>query len=224
MLQAVLHLFQVCLQVIHEFGNDLAELGVVGRESRVDTLSVILADRHRMLIRPFGRLRPMCGGRAGRLRSAGDSPLDRLRQVLSATRRAARLFVPFHGMRGRATIGICTPLLRSRRVAVYPSITGICISIRTTSKVWRLAASRASTPFSAVTTSAPARCRISRVSLRFVSPSSTTRMRVPWRLGEADPACGRSGWMSAKGKSERLVAWSGPGSMVAVKVLPGPIR
>ena len=66
---------------------------------------------------------------------------------------------------------------RMARVAVRPSMTGICMSIRMTSNRDRPTASTARAPFSTVTTSAPAEPRISWTTRWLVGWSSASRTR-----------------------------------------------
>ena len=62
-------------------------------------------------------------------------------------------------------------------MAAYPSMMGICISIKMRSKDSVVAFETACKPFSAASTRAPARPKTNWINLRFVSPSSTTSMR-----------------------------------------------
>ena len=131
-------------------------------------------------------------------RSAGGSWAEMVRRRASRSiglarkplQPAARHFSssPFMAFAVRAMIGMVTPSRRRRVVAAYPSMTGICMSIRTTSNGWVPARSTASLPLVASSTSPPARSSTIRISRRLASPSSTTSTRVPARVSRGGAA------------------------------------
>jgi len=91
-------------------------------------------------------------------------------------------------------MGTRQPDFRSCAVALKPSRTGICISIRTT-WYWEPAvasceiASIAFCPLSTMRTAAPAFVRKNLMSRWLSTPSSATRTRTPSSAPEVDPAC-----------------------------------
>ena len=77
-----------------------------------------------------------------------------------------------------ARIGLVKPASLKVRVAAKPSITGICISISSSSYSPLLAFSTAIAPFSASSTISPAFRRTSPASCRFAAVSSVIRIRA----------------------------------------------
>ena len=100
---------------------------------------------------------------------------------------------------------------------------GICMSIRTTSKLPASALSDPLFPSSAHSTVAPARWSTSEMSFRFEAPSSTSSTRMAGKCSDASPVLRAAPDATAifDGSVIRTPS-SEPASIVTVKVLPFP--
>ncbi len=131
---------------------------------------------------------------------------------------------PFIALAVSAMIGSVQPRRRSSRVAVWPSITGICMSIRIRSNDSSATRSSAIWPFSASLTRSPTSSSRMRTSWRFSLPSSTTstwRSGKVQRVGSAAATAASSEASMAGGASSSIPSRSPAGS-IRWKVVPCP--
>ena len=123
----------------------------------------------------------------------------------------------------RAMIGSVQPRSRSSRVAVWPSITGICMSISTRSKDSAAMRSSATWPFSASLTRSPTSSSSTRTSWRFSAPSSTTST---WRGANVQrvvaTAAGACACCASCAGASIASAAGAPASSQTLKVVPWP--
>ena len=122
-----------------------------------------------------------------------------------------------------ATIGTVNPRRRSSSVAVYPSISGICMSMRIRSNGCAAARSTAMHPLSAIVTSAPAVLRCVESSRWLSRPSSASRMRPRSRISWCGLRPHRAGQFRFRQILDEVNPRAhAPLSIDTVKVLPFP--